>query len=181
MKKIFKISGAIVMAALIACNSNNKMNASTDSTTTDTAMVAESPSTTATAAVVPGSYVDLSTGKEVKVIADPQTGYAIDSNTRTPVEFYVNTSTGDTLYRTGIIVNNAILKDGGTWKLNDDMIERDGDNIKVKTGADGDIKIKNKTTDTKTKIEADGDAKIKTPTSKTKISEDGKVKTKDRN
>lgn len=177
MKKIFKISGTIAIAALMACNSNTKTEASNDSTAADTTMTAE----TSSAAVVPGTYVDLSTGKEVQVVADPQTGYAINSETRTPLEFYVNTSTGDTLYRTGIIVNDAIVKNGSTWEFNEDMIERNGDSIKIKTNDDGDTKVKNKTTDTKVKTEADGDAKIKTPDSKTKINEDGEVTTKDKN
>lgn len=177
MKTIFKISGAIAIAALMACNSNTKTEASNDSTATsaDSAMAAE----TSSAAVVPGTYVDLSTGKEVQVVADPQTGYAINSETRAPLEFYVNTASGDTLYRTGIIVNDVIVKEGSTWEFDEDMIERDGDNIKIKTDASGDTKVKNKTTDTKVKTDADGDAKIKSPDSKTKI-DDGEVTTKDR-
>ncbi|HXI01103.1 MAG TPA: hypothetical protein VNI52_12615 [Sphingobacteriaceae bacterium] len=181
MKKTFKIFGVIAIAALMACNSN-KMSENSDSTTVDSSMAMEESTTSSTsAAVVPGTYVDLSSGKEVQIIADPQSGYAINSQTRAPLEFYVNTSTRDTIYRTGVVVNSAIMRDGTTWRLNDDMIERDGDNIKVKTEGDGDIKIKNETTGTKTKIEADGDTKIKTPTTKTKIDEDGEVKTKPRN
>lgn len=175
MKAILKISGVIATVAFMACNSNTKTDASNDSTATDSMATASS----STSSVVPGSYVDLSSGQQIEVVADPQTGYAINNETRAPLEFYVNTSTGDTLYRTGIIVNNAIVKDGSTWKLNEDMIERDGDSIKIKND-DGDIKMKNKTTDTKVKVEADGDAKIKTPESKTKVGEDGEVETKDR-
>lgn len=174
MKTIFKISGAVAIAALAACSSNSNKNAGTDTVTTTETTTARST------AVVPGRYVDLSSGQEVQVIADPETGYAVNSETGVPVELYVNTSTGDTLYRTGIIVNNAVIQDGTTWRLNDEMIERDGDNIKVKTDPDGDMKVKNEAEDTKVKVEADGEVKVKTPDSKTKVEEDGEVKTKER-
>ena len=172
MKTIFKTTGAIAIAALMACNSNTKMDANNDSAATEAEINAF-----ATAAVVPGTYIDLSSGQEVEVVADPETGYAINSETRAPLEFYVNTSTGDTLYRTGIIVNNALVNDGTTWRFNEDRVERIGDSIKIKTD-EGDLKIKNDATDTKVKVEADGDAKIKSPDGKTKIEEDGEVTTK---
>lgn len=164
MKNLLKIASfAMIGTLIIACN--NKRDGSDG---TDTTIVSESTEMTSTSAqVVPGSYTDLNTGKTVYVIADPETGWAVDSISKVPVEFYINT-TGDTLFQTGVVVNNALVKTDGKWTLDEAKIKRDGNDIKIKY-ADG-SKVK---TD-------DEDLKIKTEQGKIKVEEDT-VKVKPKN
>lgn len=157
MKSSFKIlSLAVISTAVIACN-----NKGADDGGSDTTMMSESSemTTTSTAQVVPGTYKDLNTGKTVYIIADPQTGWAIDSISRVPVEFYVNDS-NDTLFQTGLVVNQAIMKADGKWMLDETKIKRDGNDIKIKY-SDG------------SKVKMDGeDVKIKTDDGKIKVDDD---------
>ena len=84
MKNIKSILFAVIISsAFIGCNSNQK-----NDTAGDTTMTTESEYSEAEARVVPGNYTNLSTGKTVYIILDPQTGWAIDSIERVPVEFY---------------------------------------------------------------------------------------------
>ena len=166
--------GATMTVALMACN-----NDGTTDTTADADMDM-SAATTTEAQVEPGTYVDLNTGKEVYIVRDESTGYATDSIAKVPVEFYVNTSTNDTLFRTGMVVNNMLIEEEGTWKLDETKVKIDGDEIKIKDG-DSKVKIdgeesKVKDGDYKKKVDGD-DVKIKDGDSKVKI-EDGEVKRK---
>lgn len=160
--------------ALMACNNEGN----TADSTSEMEMDATTSGTVAK--VEPGTYVDLTTGKTVYIIRDEKTGYATDSVAKVPVEFYVNTSTNDTLFRTGMVVNNLLIEEEGKWKLDETKVKIDGDEIKIK---DGDSKVKvdgeeSKTKDGDYKKKVDGnDVKIKDGDSKIKI-EDGEVKTK---
>ncbi|MEJ7692019.1 hypothetical protein [Daejeonella sp.] len=158
------LSFAVISSAVVACTNKNAADGDTDTT-----MMSESTEmTTSTASVVPGSYRNLSTGKTVYIIADPTTGWAVDSITKVPVEFYIDT-TGDTIFQTGVVVNNAIMKSDGKWILDETKIKRDGDDIKIKN-EDG----------SKVKIEADGDMKTKSADGKIKVEGDT-VKVKPKN
>jgi ABC-type antimicrobial peptide transport system permease subunit len=138
---------------------------------------------TKTSKVEPGTYVDLNTGDSISVIADPETGYAVNSETKKPVYLYVNNNR-DTIFTTGAIVNNKINR------VNDDYYEIDIEKVTVddkdvtikyadyKKKVDGDdYKIKDG--DYKLKVEGDGDSKLKDGDYKKKVSEDGDVKIKD--
>ncbi len=155
-------------------------------------------SCTRTDKVEPGTYVDLNTGDSINVIADPETGYALNSDTKKPVYLYVNNDR-DTIFTTGAIVNNKITRvnddyyeiDGAKVTIDDEDVtikyadykkKVDGDDYKVKDGdyklkveGDGDSKMKDG--DYKKKVDEYGDVKIKDGDSKTKI-EDGVVKQK---
>lgn len=169
--------GATITTALMSCNNER---------TADDSTAAEMDSTTAIANVTtvePGTYVNLNTGKEVYIVRDASTGYATDSIAKVPVEFYVNTTTRDTIYRTGMVVNNMLVEDNGKWKLDETKVKIDGDEIKIKDG-DSKTKIdgedsKEKDGDYKKKVDGD-EIKIKDGDSKTKI-EDGEVKKKTNN
>lgn len=148
--------------------------------------------------VKPGNYVDLNTGDSISVIADPETGYAINSETQKPIYLYVDNNR-DTIFTTGAIVNHKIFAtedgyyevDNTKVKVDDEEVKIkyadykkkvDGEDYKVKDGdyklkveGDGDMKLKDG--DYKRKVESDGDIKIKDGDSKTKI-EDGVVKQK---
>lgn len=150
------LSLAVISTAVIACN-----NKGAEDGDTDTTMMSESTemTTTSTAQVVPGSYKDLRTGKTVYIIADPTTGWAMDSISKVPVEFYIDNS-GDTLFQTGLVVNNAIMKADGKWMLDETKIKRDGNDVKIKY-SDG------------SKVKIDGeDVKIKTDDGKIKVDDD---------
>ena len=166
--------GATMTTALMACNNDRTAD---DSTAADMEMTTTSGAETQ---VEPGTYVDLNTGKEVYIIKDESTGYATDSIAKVPVDFYINTSTNDTLYRTGMVVNNMLIEEDGKWKLDETKVKIDGDEIKIKDG-DSKLKIdgedsKEKDGDYKKKVDGD-EVKIKDGDSKTKI-EDGEVKKK---
>lgn len=146
----------MLSTAFVACNSNPDGVTTTDSTSMESS---SSMSMETEATVIPGSYTDLNSGKTVYIVSDPQTGWAIDSITRVPVEFYTNNS-GDTLFQTGLVVNQAIMKSDGKWMLDETKIKRDGDKIKIKyedgskMKMDGDeLKIKGE--DGKVKVDGD--------------------------
>lgn len=156
MKTTFKLLSAVAIStALLACNTNKTEESAADTT------MESSDMTTSTASVVPGEYTDLSTGKTVYIVSDPETGWAVDSITRVPVEFYID-RTGDTLDRTGLVVNNAIMQSEGKWTIDETKVKRGRDDLKIKH-SDG----------SKTKIEDDGDIKMKNADgSKIKVEED---------
>ncbi|MDP2337351.1 MAG: hypothetical protein Q8N05_13065 [Bacteroidota bacterium] len=157
MKTSFKLMSAAFLLALVSCNNGTK--------------------------VEPGTYVDLNTGDSIMVIADPETGYAINSETRKPVYLYVNDKK-DTIFTTGIIVNDKLItSEGGYYEVDETKVKVDDEEVKIKYAdykkkVDGDdYKIKDG--DYKLKVEGDGDVKIKDGDYKKKISEDGDVKIKD--
>ncbi|MGV3508803.1 MAG: hypothetical protein ACO1N7_05885 [Sphingobacteriaceae bacterium] len=173
---ILKPFGILLIPAFMACNNSSDNNANSDSTATGMD-------------VAEASYVNLSTGEPVTVIHDTEKGQYVYSDTKQPVEsdlFFVDVNTRDTLYgTTGVVVNNAIIKSPeGTWTLNEEMVERDGEEIKIKT-ADGKLKIDGEEMKYKegedTKVKVDGEeSKIKTPDSKEKTDgTESKTKTSD--
>lgn len=157
MKNLLKIlSFAVISTTVAACNNKNAEDGNTDTT-----MMSESSemTMTSTAAVVPGTYKELVTGKTVYIIADPETGWAVDSISRVPVEFYIDNA-GDTLFQTGLVVNHAIMKADGKWMLDETKIKRDGDEIKIKYSDGSKVKMD------------EGDLKIKSDDGKIKVDED---------
>lgn len=173
---ILKSFGVMLIPVFFACNNTSNDNANADSTATD--MTASE-----------ASYVNLSTGEPVTIVRDSEKGYYVYSDTKQPIEddiFFVDVNTRDTLYGTkGVVVNTAIIKSPeGSWTLNESMVEREGDDIKIKT-ADGKLKIDGDEMKYKegeeTKVKVDGDeTKTKTADSKTKTDgADSKTKTDD--
>lgn len=147
-----------IACVFAACNNNQKSTSKeVDSTRngSNDGMITIKKST-----VKSGTYVNLSTGQKVYVIADPITGVAIDSITQIPIEFYYNPITLDTIYQNGLTVNHMLINLGnGKYKLDDMKIKIDGDEIKIKTDT--------------SKIKIDGtDMKIKSGDQKTKITDD---------
>ncbi len=136
MNTIKIISAGLIAVAFISCNNRNNETAAEDSLAIENSTDMR---VTSTAQVIPGTYTDLNTGREVHIVRDPQTGWAMDSISRVPVEFYIDRS-GDTLYRTGMVVNYAIVRDNNKWKFDEAKIKRDGDDIKIKFSDGGKIK-----------------------------------------
>ena len=99
-------------------------------------------------------YLDLNTGEGVDLEKDDKTGLMVRTDTRKPVEIYVDTKTNDTIYGpTGKVINGNVVR-LGEWKYKYE---------------DGEYKIKNDEGDYKKKVEKDGDVKIKDGDTKTKI------------
>lgn len=131
------------------------------------------------------TYIDLNTGDTLDYWYDSDKKIIMNRTTNAPVDFYINTSTSDTVYGRGRFVVNGLLLQGedGKWKFDDSKVKIDGDELKIKDGKrklkiDGDeIKIKDK--DGKIKSEGN-EAKVKGDDMKAKVSEDEmKVKDKD--
>lgn len=134
--------------------------------------------------VEPGTYVDLNSGDSIEVIADPETGYAINSETKKPVYLYVNNDR-DTIFTTGAVVNNKITRvNDDYYEVDDAKVTIDDKDVTIKYADykkkfDGDD-YKVKGDDYKLKVEGDGDSKLKVGDDyKKKVSEDGDVKIKD--
>ncbi|SKB83987.1 hypothetical protein [Daejeonella lutea] len=133
--------------------------------------------------VVPGTYVDLNSGDSIQVVADPETGYAINSETQKPVYLYVDNNR-DTIFTTGAVVNNKITRvDDDYYEVDDTKVIVEDKDVTVKYADykkkfDGDD-YKVKGDDYKLKVEGDGDSKLKDGDYKKKVEEDGDVKIKD--
>ncbi|WP_207428992.1 hypothetical protein [Pedobacter sp. SYSU D00535] len=177
--KTLKIVGLMVVSSLFACSSASNDNAGTDSAATNS---------TGDMQVSGASYVNLKTGEPVTIVRDEEKGYYVYSDSREPIEndlLFVDVNSRDTLYgRTGVVVNTAIKSNGGTYTLDETRIERDGEEIKVKT-ADGKLKIDGEEMKYKegedNKIKVDGEeSKVKTSDSKEKVDgAEAKIKTPD--
>ena len=97
-------------------------------------------------------YIDLGSGKEVKLEKDPASGLMVSTETKKPVYIYVDTKTNDTIYgSTGKVINGEVVKkdDGGYAYTGDYKYKSPDGDLKVVVEKDGDIKIK------------DGDSKLK--------------------
>jgi hypothetical protein len=162
MKRYFILGVAAITAiSFTSCDSDNN---SEDTTMTDsTSISTEMSGTTEAGGAMGSSYVDLKTGKSVR--RDDASGRYVDES-GSPVDFWVDVNTRDTFYGSaGTNVNNALIYDGGDWRVDDSKIKIDGDEVKIKDEA-GKTKIegneyKDKTSDTKVKSEGD-ETKVKT-------------------
>src|ERR1700737_4697680 len=87
-----------------------------------------------------GRYIDLNTGKHISIEKDPQTGHMINSETKKPVDIYVDTETKDTIYgRTGKTINGRVIKTTDGVYTYKEISQPSVGEIKIK---DGDMKIK---------------------------------------
>jgi hypothetical protein len=175
----------LLAVATVACNNDSRNDTSDLTTDSSTTELDENGMTRVPTPVVKaGKYVDLTTGEEIEVIADPVTGIALNSKTQIPVQFYYDPITLDTIYQNGLVVNTMLIKEGdGKYRLDDMKIKIDGDEIKIKTDSSklkidgGDMKFKSG--DNKIKTD-DDEFKAKDANGKVKI-DDGEIKTKPTN
>lgn len=127
-------------------------------------------------------YTDLSTGQPVDLYYDPKTRTTYSSLTNEPVDFYVDMSSGDTIYGRGrYVVNNYIVRSAdSSYRLDDGKIKIDKNEIKIKDGSKkwkmdkSDMKIKDG--NMKAKADSTG-AKMKDNDMKKKM-DDGRTKSK---
>ena len=119
-------------------------------------------------------YLDLQSGDAV--VKDEETGKMVLEDSREPVEIYVDTESGDTIYAsTGAVINGSVHRDedgnysysagsgDGSYKVKSENGEyklKVGDDYKKEVEKDGDITIKDG--DTKIKIDGEtGERKVK--------------------
>lgn len=131
------------------------------------------------------TYIDLNSGDTLDYWYDTDKKIVMNRTSNSPVDFYINTTTGDTVYGKGRFVVNGLLLQGddGKWKFDESKVKIDGDELKIKDGnrklkIDGDeIKVK----EPGRKIKSEGnETKIKDKENNTKAKIDNKeMKVKD--
>jgi len=86
-------------------------------------------------------YIDLNTGQPVELYYDAKKNRVYSAVTNEPVDFYVDMSTGDTIYGAGrYVVNNYIVKSPeGSYKLDMNKVKMEKNEMKIK---DGNMKLK---------------------------------------
>ena len=126
MKTIF-IGLALGTALVTACNNDKKLEAENAGTTNSNDVTLEK------AEVKQGEYINLITGEQVSIVKDTITGIAVDRETQLPVEFYYDPISLDTMYQSGMVVNNLLIREGeGKYQLDDAKIKIEGDEMKIK-------------------------------------------------
>lgn len=177
MKKgIFGLA-ALAVFSFTACTDNDKDSEelSTTSTTTESHTAMESgydinvnPET---------EYIDLNTGKPVKLRVDTVTHYIVFAETNEPVTFFVDPTVQDTFDVKGQNVSDVLVRtetgysvDENKWKIkrqsDGDWKMKDGEGNKIKVDPN-DEKIKMKSADGSVE-KIDGD-KYKSKTDSTKV------------
>lgn len=191
-KELFALGGILFLLSMSACNSGTSTT-STDSTTVTTGSTqSESGNMSAATTTVhldpAASYVDLRTGKQVKLRVDTVTKYVVEESSNQPIMYYINPSTNDTFDRSGRVVNNALRKgENGDYSIDESRITISSDNssnvVNSDTNTNSAAPDEGSTTsgNSKTKIK-DDKFKQKTDTSTIKVKEDKiKIKTKSNN
>jgi len=182
MKKQILIVFAALAIGFTACNSDSNTTATTDSATNGSTTTTNT-STSDYAAMADeyernseaGKYMDARTGKPIRISVDRTTGKRLNAETNEPITRYIFVDNND--WWAYDWEGNRL----GRAKLEGDKVLYETDNNEW---VDYDVKWKNddgetkmKSDDMKVKTEADGDMKIKTDDKKIKV-EDGKVKEK---
>ncbi|MDB5250449.1 MAG: hypothetical protein JWQ40_4843 [Segetibacter sp.] len=186
--KLFAPASIFFLLCITACG-DGSTTTSTDSTTvttgsTQAATDAMPASTNINVNLDPSaSYVDLKTGKSVKLRVDTVTRYIVDESTNEPVTYYVNPATRDTFDRSGRLVNLALVRSSsGDYSVDETRITVTPGNSSNTISTDTNTTSSNAGTptgDSKTKIKGDK-FKQKTDTTTIKVKDNKiKIKTKD--
>jgi hypothetical protein len=183
MKKLIFSLITFLSLGFIACNNDSTTSETTDSTTTTTTTTTDASTTTSSSDYTAmadefqrnsdaGKYMDVKTGKPIKISVDKTTGKKINLTTNEPVTRYIYVDNNDwwvydwegsRLGRAKMDNNKVMFEDSVNknwvdydvkWKNDSDESKMKTDDIKVKTEKDGDIKIKTK--DKVIKKEEDG-------------------------
>src|SRR5215203_1198658 len=170
MKKLQAyLTGAFLLAAVLGSSS---VFAQTDTTRRDSSRLNSNQSNTArTDENTSYTYIDLNSGDTLDYWYDTDKKIVMNRTTNVPVDFYINTYTGDTVYGRGRFVVNGLLLQGedGKWKFDETKVKIDKDELKIK---DGKRKLKIDGEDIKIK---DGNKKLKSEGNEAKV-KDGNTK-----
>ncbi len=153
-------------------------NGSTSSTTTTKTTTT---TTVTTRSLENRSLMTLKTNKPIKLVYNPSKKYYVDATTNKQPEimYYYDPSTNDTFDYRGYIVNNALMNNNGSWKVDESKLMSNpynvqlSDSIKMSTSDMSNNNMSTGATGTgKMKIKQDGNSyKEKTDTSKVKIND----------
>ena len=172
---------AVGVAGLMSCNDDSTTTGNNDTLTTDNT-VNSTTSTSDYSAMADsfqrnseaGKYMDVRTGKQIKISVDRTTGAKVNTATNEPVtryiyvmdsDWWVYDAEGNQLGKAKWENDKVLFDDNGKWVEYDVKWKTDEDGTKMKSG------------DTKIKTDEDG-SKLKTNDKKVKTDEDG-TKTKD--
>jgi hypothetical protein len=165
----------LATAATVSSCSNDDKSTTTNTDSLNTSTVTTTAgSTRRTILSEADGYIDLKTGKTIRIRKDPANNTYVAED-MTPLDIYVNTVTYDTFWGPEAVpVNNALIHDAsGMWIVDEMRVERNGEGYKAKS-EDGELKIKDNENELKMK---DGDAKLKSNENEYKYKDDGiKVK-----
>lgn len=194
-EKAFFLLAAVSIMGLISCSDDSSKTTTTttgtDSTaksvapTMDSGSMSTSSTTTTTKTTTTTvttrnlenrNLMTLKTNKPIKLVYNPEKSYYVDATTNKEpaIMYYYDPSTNDTFDYRGYIVNNALMNNNGTWKVNETKLMDNPYNVQLhdslqimKSMPQGDMKMKQR-----------GDNyKEKTDTSKLKVN-DHKIKVK---
>src|SRR5215213_8602015 len=141
------LAGACLLAGAACINT---ASAQTDTTRRDTTQQRYSQNPARTNETMAYTYIDLNTGDTLDYWYDADKKVVMNRASNMPIDFYINTTTGDTVYGRGRFIVNGLLLQGedGKWKFNEQKVKIDKDELKIKDGSrklkiDGeDIKVK---------------------------------------
>jgi hypothetical protein len=184
--RFFTLGSMLIIMSAVACN-NGTSTTTSDSTTvttgqTQTDAASEGTTNRVTVHFDPSaSYVDLKTGKSVKLRVDTVTKYVINEVTSEPVMFYINPATNDTFDQRGRLVNGALVKNtSGNYTVDESRLTDDNNSDESSTDSSDNSADTAVTAlgNSKTKIK-DDKFKQKTDTTSVKV-KNNKVKIKTR-
>jgi len=143
--KFKNLSFALLAAGLaMSCNNSQDTSVTTDSssttgttvdTTATTTAMAPTVTTTTTVHLDPTrSYVDLKSGKKVRLRVDTVTKYIVNEVTNQPIMYYIDPSTRDTFDRQGRMVSRALIRSAsGDYSIDESRL---GSNMSDNSGSD---------------------------------------------
>lgn len=181
MKKQLFLMGSAAMLLFAACNNSSSGTASTSDTAAKTSATTTSPGTMGRqiANFESRSFMDVKTGKPVKLKYDTVNHYYIDVTTnQQPDYYYFDPASHDTFDYYGRRLNNALIMENGDYRIDESRLTDDNNSSTTTTtdtgtmstngttGTGGNMKIKQKDDMYK---EKSGDSKLKVTDDKVKV------------
>ena len=74
-------------------------------------------------------YTDIRTGQPLEYRFDSASHSILDPRSGKPIDFFVNSATGDTLTGSGYIVNNYLTREDSVYTLDKQKVETRGDKL----------------------------------------------------
>ncbi len=71
-------------------------------------------------------YKDIKTGDPLNLRLDSITGLVVNKTSGIPVDFFINSQSGDTVSSQGYIVNNMLVNKDGLYSIDDSKVSKKG-------------------------------------------------------
>lgn len=174
--RIFSLLAITATLGFAACNNSSESASTTDSTTTTTATTTTSSNNYAALAdtfqtnSAAGNYLDLKTGKPLRISVNKETGAKTNAETNQPVRYYVDrrtwwvydANTGNTLGEAKMDGSNLRYKDqSGNWISADDYWKTLDNSTTTTVNTDDTSAGIKKVSDDGNKVKADDGSKVK--------------------